>query len=220
MATVSVRSSWGNQQADALQRRKNRWSGTHVLRDAIERRSPFRVSEMQQGRAGLQVRRDAFGNGVVLGRLGCVVNLLLDGIPVRGLSIDEVVTAHEVAAIEAYNSLLNTPVELVPHSNRCGVFAVWTRECRVADVTLRKAVAGSSGLSSRVGKQTPVGASRLPALNILTTGIVTVSALRPARFIRLGTLRTLMTRHQCSVAEVPWPKSGDGSWRQPRRSLE
>jgi hypothetical protein len=80
-----------------------------------------------QGRSGIRVRRDAYGNGVVLGRQDCQMAILVNGMPVRGLSVDDVVSAGDVAAIEAYNGN-NTPTELLALGGRgCGALAVWTR---------------------------------------------------------------------------------------------
>ena len=127
LARVVVRSTWGNAQLEELLRRQKRWGGTHILRDEIERRNPSRVSDLLQGRAGMRVRRDAYGNGVVLGRLDCQMAILVNGVPVRGLSIDDVISANDVAAIEAYNGA-STPTELLALAGKgCGALAVWTR---------------------------------------------------------------------------------------------
>jgi hypothetical protein len=128
LGTVRVRANWDNKRLEEMQRRRMYWGGTHILRDEIERRDPFRISDMLQGRAGIRVRRDRYGNGVVAGRGDCPMAILVNGFPVRGLSVDEVVSARDVVAVEAYNSALNTPADLaVLASGGCGVLAVWTR---------------------------------------------------------------------------------------------
>lgn len=128
LGTVRVRATWDNRSLVEMQRRRMLHGGVHILRDEIEQRGAFRVTDVLQGRMGITVRRGSFGNGIVLGRLDCRMGLVLNGIPVQGASIDDVVNATDVVAIEAYNSASNTPAEFRGLRNdTCGVVAVWTK---------------------------------------------------------------------------------------------
>ena len=106
-----MRAVWDGRRLEEMRRRRLLFGGVQVLRDEIERRGAFRVTDLLQGRAGLEVRRGGFGNGVVFGRRSCRMHLFLNGLQVRSESIDDLVNASDVAAIEAYNSAENTPAE-------------------------------------------------------------------------------------------------------------
>ncbi len=63
----------------------------------------------------------------LLGRGGCRMQVLLDGMPARG-ALDMLANGSEIMAIEVYPSTANAPSELIPVTDRgsCGIVAVWT----------------------------------------------------------------------------------------------
>jgi hypothetical protein len=128
LGTVRVRANWDNRALEAQMQRKKVWGGTHIGREEIERRGAFRVTDVLMGRMGITVRRDASGNGRVLGRLDCPMHVFVNGVHVRNVSLDEIVNATEVMSVEAYNAAVNTPAEFQVLEDRgCGAVAVWTR---------------------------------------------------------------------------------------------
>ena len=56
------------------------------------------------------------------------MHVFVNGVLVRNASLDEIVNATEVMAVEAYNASVNTPAEFQVLDDRgCGSVAVWTR---------------------------------------------------------------------------------------------
>lgn len=77
--------------------------------------------------------------GEVFGRQGCLLQILLDGVPV-GTDMDIVASVSEIQAIEVYTSLLQVPHQwqhianmgdlwfrYLPMRPTCGLVAIWTR---------------------------------------------------------------------------------------------
>jgi hypothetical protein len=126
--------------------------GTFITPEELERRSPSQISQMLFGLPSLRVQRLNSRQFAVLGRGGCPMTVLLDGVRINGLvesprenltsisqrsgssivpgtlSIDEIAAAQEIMAIEVYNSTANAPSELIPLTGggSCGIVALWT----------------------------------------------------------------------------------------------
>jgi hypothetical protein len=67
----------------------------------------------------------------VRGRFGsrCVPTFFVDGHASSGISLDELVSGGDVAAMEVYDQPFEAPPEFMPPGNRfaCGVIVVWTK---------------------------------------------------------------------------------------------
>lgn len=116
--------------------------------EELEQRNPSRVSQVLYGESTIRVTPDGRGRVVLLGRgPNCAMTVLLDGRRVSGtveesinnpslgrndprnlMTVDELVPAGSVAAIEVYGSAASAPVELVQVAGRsgCGIIAIWT----------------------------------------------------------------------------------------------
>jgi hypothetical protein len=77
----------------------------------------------QQGGASVVFRRALPG----LGSGECAPLLFLNGSPVRGATIDELVTTMDLEGIEVYRGPSQLPGEFAGSDSACGVIALWTR---------------------------------------------------------------------------------------------
>jgi hypothetical protein len=102
---------------------RNAW-GSFIDREQIERRNPTWVSDMLRMIPGVHVLTRG-GRNIVRLR-GCAPTIWLDGMPLRGAEIDEVVLPFDVAGIEVYRSQAGMPVQFTNMSS-CGAIVVWTR---------------------------------------------------------------------------------------------
>ncbi len=119
--------------------------GEFITPEELNQRRPMQVSNILTGRRYVTVRREgARGRATLAGRGGqCGMTILVDGQRMNGvlqpgqgggyrgdmnLTIDELVEAGSVAAIEIYASMANAPAELIPLTGggSCGIIAVWT----------------------------------------------------------------------------------------------
>jgi hypothetical protein len=103
---------------------RNAW-GSFVDREEIERRNPTWVSDMLRTMPGVSVHTTSRGRNVVRLR-GCTPTVWLDGLPLRGTQVDDVVFPMDVAAIEVYRSQAGMPPQFMD-LNGCGAIVVWTR---------------------------------------------------------------------------------------------
>jgi hypothetical protein len=112
---------------DRMQRYK---MGKFITRDDIEKRKPFRVSDLLMTVPGLQVvpSRWGFGEDVITSS-GCRPAVYLDGLryPLRHESVDDIVNPNDLEGIEVYTNPATVPVELSGPGNSCGAIALWTR---------------------------------------------------------------------------------------------
>jgi len=99
--------------------------GNFLDREDIERRRPLWMSDMLRMMPGVQVVPGR-GAGNRIRMRGCSPTLWLDGMPVRGAEIDEIVFPGDVAGVEVYRSSAGLPVEFTTASG-CGAIVVWTR---------------------------------------------------------------------------------------------
>ncbi|MDQ8153793.1 MAG: hypothetical protein P3B98_03935 [Gemmatimonadota bacterium] len=118
-----------------------------ITPEELDLRQPLRVTQMLAGES--MVRLIPFsGPRVIVGGRGpdCAMTILLDGMRVRGtleelkdrsmrppdartlMSIDELISASGVAAIEIYGSSISAPAELLRAAGMasCGIVAIWT----------------------------------------------------------------------------------------------
>lgn len=126
LSRVDVRATRESRQLEEARRRTMFWGGTHLGRAEIERLNPQWVTDLLVAGWNIRVKRDAGGGVVPLGRFDCVLSILLNGVPVRSISIDDLVAVDNVEAIEAQISVAVTPAALMLMSAayHCGVLAV------------------------------------------------------------------------------------------------
>jgi hypothetical protein len=103
---------------------RNPW-GTFIDREQLERGHHAWVSDVLRMIPGVQVMRTRYGNAVRV--RGCAPTLWLDGLPLRGAQVDEVVAPSDVAGVEVYRSQAGMPVEFIDMRSNCGAIVVWTR---------------------------------------------------------------------------------------------
>lgn len=123
-------------------RRERQPFGRYLGPDDIRRINPFYASDVLQQLPFVRVEPSAesrFDRIVTLpargraigARARCVPTLYLDGRPVRlvyGLTVDDLVTGRQVAAVEVYTSPGTAPGEFPARDDPfCGVVVIWTR---------------------------------------------------------------------------------------------
>lgn len=138
--------------------RRGAFTAEFVTPEELESRHPSRTTDMLRGRRSIRVVQAGGGANAVLGRSDCAMTILVDGQRLRGTvqdqvgyrsataipgtprasppapnagratSIDDLVGANEIMAIEIYPSLANAPDELIPLTGGgdCGLIAIWT----------------------------------------------------------------------------------------------
>ncbi|HEU0299127.1 MAG TPA: hypothetical protein VFR37_06715, partial [Longimicrobium sp.] len=119
-------------------RRERQPFGRYLGPEEIERLNPFYASDVLQHLPMVQVEGGfdrvvtlpARGRGIA-SRARCIPNLYVDGHVVRldsELTIDQMVTGRNVAAVEVYTSPSSAPGEFPARDNPfCGVVVIWTR---------------------------------------------------------------------------------------------
>jgi hypothetical protein len=102
--------------------------GRFITRDDIDKRRPFRVTDLLATVAGLRIVPGRFGDDVVTTE-GCRPAVYLDGVryPLMGEKIDNIVNPQEIEGIEVYPHLVETPPEFVYPEQNCGSIVIWTR---------------------------------------------------------------------------------------------
>lgn len=106
--------------------------GRYFTRQDIERRNPFRLSDMFTAMAGVSVYQvGAFGHRVVMGggaHGNCVPTVYVDGVRLAMAGegdIDSILPTYEVAGIEVYRNDLEAPPQYRASSG-CGSIVIWT----------------------------------------------------------------------------------------------
>jgi len=108
-------------------------TGTFYTAEDIDRRRPVEISHMIADESGIRLecnfrRTDCrlvntrFSSGVTG---ACSLNFYVDGLPTRGIALDDVVRPSEIAGLEIYNGMGSGPAEFPP--SRCGLIVVWTK---------------------------------------------------------------------------------------------
>lgn len=136
-------------------------SGTFITPEEIELRQPRQITQMLDGVPGVMVVRHRLGRGgtpVGRGR-SCPMTVYLDGVRLQlagtsvnegapgsmlqmmrgdladtgGPTLDEMVGANDVAAIEVYPRGVNAPPQFQMTNGTCGIIAIWTGGRRLRD---------------------------------------------------------------------------------------
>jgi hypothetical protein len=115
----------GGRLKEFYERKSRHGWGRFIEREEIERRHPMRMSDMLRTIPGVRVLPGRGFANVVRMRGGCAPTVWLDGLPLRGTEIDEVVFPSEVAGVEVYHSV-GMPIQFMSHGG-CGAIVVWTR---------------------------------------------------------------------------------------------
>lgn len=133
---------------DRMERvQKGAYSARMITPEELDRRNPLNISHILAGERHVRVT-PMNNKPVLLSRNpGCAMTILLDGLRAQGTleeairtgpgappistlqSVDELVNAASVAAIEIYGSMAAAPVELqraAGNSGGCGIVAFWT----------------------------------------------------------------------------------------------
>ncbi len=112
-------------------RRKRLGFGRFITRQDIERRNPFRVSDLLWGIPGAWIRYGLYGQPVISfrgysGLRGCQPAVYLDymRMPSDFGSVDDWVLPQDVEGIEIYTGFTITPMEFY---GGCGAIVIWTR---------------------------------------------------------------------------------------------
>lgn len=108
-------------------------AGTFYTAEDIDRRRPVQISQMIADESGIRLQCGARRTDcrLVNSRLSsgvtgaCSLSFYVDGLPTRGVALDDMVKPSEIAGIEIYKGLGSGPAEFPP--SRCGLVAVWTR---------------------------------------------------------------------------------------------
>lgn len=102
--------------------------GTFITREDIDKRRPFRVTDLLATVPGFRIVPGRFGDDVVSIE-GCRPAVYLDGVryPLMGEKIDNIVNAQEIEGIEAYPHVTETPPEFVYPGQSCGSIVIWSR---------------------------------------------------------------------------------------------
>ncbi len=112
---------------DFWRRREQGW-GRYFTREDIERRKPFRVSDMLRAIPGFLVARVGATSQIRSTWLGrtCEPSIWIDGARMVDWDLDVLVHPQDVEAIEVYRGI-ETPVEFGGALNSCGAILIWTR---------------------------------------------------------------------------------------------
>lgn len=117
--------------ADFYRRKRLGWA-RFMTRQDIERRNPFRVTDLLRTMPGAWINYDRFGQPVVTFRAAysgfrsCRPAVYLDRLrlPADFGSVDEWVMLQDIEGIEVYTGFTITPLEF---SGGCGAIVIWTR---------------------------------------------------------------------------------------------
>jgi len=108
------------------QRRKQRSAGRFFTQQEIEKLAPRFSSDLFRTVPGAALRTARVGSAIRL--RGCRPKVWIDGIPIRDVELDEVMTPSEIAGLEVYSSAVGIPPEYMDHTSQtCGAILVWTR---------------------------------------------------------------------------------------------
>jgi hypothetical protein len=94
----------------------------------IKKRNPIMVSDVFRDLSGVWVQPTGRRSSRVVGRMGCDLTVFVDGVRFRlgrGESIDDLILAQTLAAIEVYPRA-PYPAQYAPYGNACGSIVIWT----------------------------------------------------------------------------------------------
>ena len=113
-----------------LAARQRRGFGHLITKEQIESRAASRVSDLLATVPGLRIRPTRWASvNDVLSTSGCRPQVYLDGVryPLRGETIDQIVSPSMLQAIEVYPHAAEVPAEFSGPGSECGVLALWTK---------------------------------------------------------------------------------------------
>ncbi len=123
------------------------YSARMITPEELELRNPVMLTQMLQGENAVRIQRYGMNQSIITGRGGqCAFSIVRDGMRVTGtleellenrvnpppasslVSVDQLIPANGVAAIEIYSSAASIPVELQRSAGgaTCGLIAIWT----------------------------------------------------------------------------------------------
>ena len=142
LSTIVVRDSISDPllaKTGFFDRRKSGW-GSFITPEDIEKRNASRVSDLLQRAPGVSVRPATGSLGGTLpwsmrsGPAPCLMALFIDGVKTeigrRGgmlTTLEDVISATEVGAIEVYPGPAETPARFIGGENACGTIVIWTK---------------------------------------------------------------------------------------------
>ena len=108
-------------------------TGTFYTAEDIDRRRPVEISHMVADESGIRLKCNMRRTDcrLVNTRLSspvtgdCPLAFYVDGMPGRGMRLDDFVRPVEIAGLEIYKGLASGPAEFP--SSRCGLVVVWTK---------------------------------------------------------------------------------------------
>ncbi len=128
---VTVHRMLAGPMAGFEERRRNR-QGTFITRNEIEQRNPLLMSDLLRGVPGAKFERLRRGSYTMRFEGDCRPMIWVDGNRVFdaswngiGYSIDDLVPAEQVEAVEVYRGSGAVPIQFGPTS--CGAVVIWTR---------------------------------------------------------------------------------------------
>jgi hypothetical protein len=117
---------------EGFESRRKMGMGRFVDASAIDRRNPMLVADVLRMLPSLTIRDGQFlsQSTVLMRSTGgyCAPNFVIDGmrVPLNGMSIEMLVSAQELVAIEVYRSAILTPAEFGPSGpGGCGTIVFW-----------------------------------------------------------------------------------------------
>jgi hypothetical protein len=104
--------------------------GHFIAPEEIERRVPYRITQLFEGRSGIRLTRvDGSGREVMpVGLDGCSMTVDLDDVRVGPvMDLDTMIGRNSVAGMEVCTSALRSPQKYTMNASRCGVILMCTK---------------------------------------------------------------------------------------------
>jgi len=142
LSSVEVKAKATDKDATGFTRRQKSGMGRYLTQDQIDDIRPQYVSDALRRIPGLYVSGSGYSTNVTTTRGNGCVRFLIDGNPVSsagGQSIDELMNANDLAAVEFYN-VSDVPLDLAGGGGNggCALLALWTKgQLRDKDVKHR-----------------------------------------------------------------------------------
>jgi len=131
LSSVEVKAKATDKDATGFTRRQKSGMGRYLTQDQIDDIRPQYVSDALRRIPGLYVSGSGYSTNVTTTRGNGCVRFLIDGSPVSstgGQSIDELMNANDLAAVEFYN-VSDVPLDLAGGGGNggCALLALWTK---------------------------------------------------------------------------------------------
>lgn len=111
--------------------RREQGFGHFITPEQIEKRAVFEPADLLRTIPGVRTVKDPFGTRVLFSRgpRDCVPTIYLDAARVAdSTSIEQMVAAEDIAAVELYTRATTVPLEWGGTGAGCGVVVIWTRK--------------------------------------------------------------------------------------------